>query len=80
MLDQALGLLDHHFGHLHMAGRRLVEGGRDHLADHGALHVGDFFRPFVNQQNDQVNAGVIGRNRLGDILQNDGLAGARAAP
>jgi hypothetical protein len=29
VLDQALGLLDHHLGDLHVALRRLVEGGRD---------------------------------------------------
>jgi hypothetical protein len=44
MLDQALGLLNHHFGDLHVAHRRLVEGRGDNLALHRALHVGDFFR------------------------------------
>ena len=32
VLDQALGLLDHHLGHLHVALRRLVEGRGDDLA------------------------------------------------
>jgi hypothetical protein len=31
VLDQALGLLDHHLGDLHVARRRLVESGRHHL-------------------------------------------------
>src|SRR6266446_239251 len=31
MLDQALRLLDHHLGDLHVAARRLVEGGSDHF-------------------------------------------------
>ena len=44
VLDQALGLLDHHVRHLHVARGGLVEGGGDHLALHRALHVGDFFR------------------------------------
>ena len=32
VLDEALGLLDHHLGDLHMALRRLVEGRADDLA------------------------------------------------
>ena len=32
VLDQALGLLDDHLGHLHVALRRLVERRRDDLA------------------------------------------------
>ena len=43
VLDQALGPFDHHFGHLHVAGRRLVEGGADHLGVDRALHVRHFF-------------------------------------
>jgi hypothetical protein len=53
VLDQALRLLDHHLGDLHVARGRLVEGRGDHLALHRALHVGDFLRPLVDQQHDQ---------------------------
>ena len=42
-----------------------------------ALHVGDFFRALVDQQNDQEALGVVGGDRLGDVLQQDRLAGAR---
>ena len=59
VLDQALGLLDHHLGDLHVALRRLVEGRRDDLAADRALHVGDFFRPLVDEQDDQVHLGVV---------------------
>ena len=77
MLDQALGLLDHHFGHLHVANRRFVEGRGHDLALHRPLHVGHFLRPLVDQEHDQVALGVIGGDRLGDVLQEHGLAGAR---
>ncbi len=77
VLDQALGLLDHHLGNLNMAGRRLVESRRNHFALYGALHVGNFFRPLVDQKYDQINLRVIGGDRLGDIFQNNRLAGAR---
>ena len=77
VLDEALGFLDHHLGHLHVALRRLVEGRRDHLAVDRPLHVGDFFRPLVDQQHDQIHLGVIRRHRLRDALQQHRLAGAR---
>ena len=77
MLDEALGLLDHHFGHLHMAHRRFVEGRRNDFALYRALHIGDFFRPLINQQDDEIAFGMIGGNRLGDVLEKNRLAGAR---
>ena len=76
-LDQALGLLDHHLGDLHVARGRLVEGGGDHLALHRALHVGDLFGPLVDEQHDQDHLGVVGGDGVGDVLQQHGLAGAR---
>ena len=77
VLDQALGLLDHHLGDLHVARGRLVEGRGHHLALHGALHVGDFLRPLVDQQHDQVAFRMVGGDRMGDVLQQHRLAGAR---
>ena len=77
MLDQALGLFDHHFGDLNVARRRFVEGRGDHFAAHRALHVRHFFRALVDQQHDQIAFRMIGRDRLRDVLQQHGLAGAR---
>ena len=77
VLDQALGLLDHHLGDLHVAGGGLVEGRGDHLALHRALHVGDLFRALVDQQHDQHHLGVVLGHRVRDRLQQHGLAGAR---
>ncbi len=77
VLDQALGLFDHHLGDLHVARRRLVEGRGNDLALHRALHVGDFLGPLVDQEHDQIALGVIGRDGLGDVLQDHRLAGAR---
>ena len=44
---------------------------------HGALHVGDFLRPLVDQQHDQRDLGMVGGDVVGDGLQHHGLAGAR---
>ncbi len=77
VLDQALGLLDHHLGNLDVAARRLVEGRGDDLAVDRALHVGDFLRPLVDQQHDQDDLGIIVGDRAGDVLQEHRLAGPR---
>jgi hypothetical protein len=74
VLDQSLGLFDHHLGDLDVADGRFVEGGGDHLALHRTLHVGDFFRPLVDQQDDEVAFGMVGGDRLGDVLHHDRLA------
>ena len=54
VLDQALGLLDHHLGHLHVAAGRLIEGRGHDLALHGARHLGHFLGPLVDEQHDEV--------------------------
>ena len=72
--DQALGALDHHFGDLNVALGRLVEGGTDDFAAHGALHFGHFFRALVHQQHDQVDVRVIGDQSVGQVLHQHRLA------
>ncbi len=78
-LRQALGLLDDHFGDLHVACGRLVEGRGDDFAAHRALHLGHFLRPLVDQQHDQHDVRMIGGDRVRDVLHQHGLAalGAR---
>jgi hypothetical protein len=73
-LDQALGALDHHFGHVHVARGRLVEGGGDDFALDRALHFGHFFRALVHQQHHQVHVGVVGGDGVGDVLHHHRLA------
>src|SRR6516162_4897663 len=75
VLDQALGLLDDHFGDLHVTRRRLIEGAGNHLALHRALHLGDFLGPLVDEQHDQIDLGMIGGDGSGDVLQQHRLAG-----
>ena len=73
--DQALGALNHHLGHMHVASGRLVKGRRDHFAAHAALHFGHFFRALVHQQHHHHGVGVVGSDRVGDVLHHHGLAG-----
>ena len=75
VLNQALGLLDHHFSDLYVARRRLVEGRGNHFAAHSALHFGYLFRALVDQQDDQVALGVVAGDVRGDVLQHQRLTG-----
>src|SRR5688500_5215005 len=69
VLDQPLRLLQHHLRHLHVPVRGLVEGRGDHLAVHGPLHVRDLLRTLVDEEDDQHDLGMVGRDRVGDGLQ-----------
>src|SRR5580704_17554526 len=77
VLDETLRLFDHHFGDLDVTSGGLVKGRGDDFAFHRALHVGNFFRALVNQQDHQNNFRMIRGDRVGDVLQEHGLAGAR---
>ena len=76
VLNQAFGFLDHHFGDLHVALGRFVERRRNHFAVDRTLHVGDLFWPLVDQQDDQVDLGMVPDDRLRDTLQQHRLTGA----
>ena len=43
------------------------------------LHVGDFFRPLVDQEHEDVQVGIVRQRRLGHLLHEDRLAGPRRA-
>src|SRR5947208_389944 len=75
VLDQALRLLDHHLGDLHVARGRLVEGRGHHLAAHRARHLGHLFRALVDQQHDQGHVGMVRHQGVRGVLQHHRLAG-----
>jgi hypothetical protein len=56
---------------------RFVERGTDDLSLNRPHHVGDFFRPLVDEQHDEKNLRVVRGNRVGDVFKQDGLARAR---
>ena len=60
-----------------MTRRRLVKGRADDFAMNGALHVCDFFRALIYEQDDERDFRVVAGDRVGDVLQQHGLAGAR---
>src|SRR5690606_13694380 len=59
VLNQTLGLLDHHLGDLYVARWRLVKGRGNYFTAHSALHFGYFFRTLVNQQHNQVTFWIV---------------------
>ena len=77
MLNQTLGLFDHHFGDLNVALGGLIKGGGYNFALHRALHVGHFFRTLIDQQDQKINVWMVLGNRMGDILHQHRLTGAR---
>ncbi len=77
MLDEPLGLLQNHFRHLHVPGRRLIESGTNHLSLDGTLHIRHFLGTLVNQQDNQGDFRVIAGDGIGNALQEHRLAGAR---
>ena len=60
VLDHTLGFFDHHFRHLDMPLGRFVKGRTNHFgAAARAFHVGDFLRPFVDEQDEQIGLGIV---------------------
>ena len=76
-LDEPLGLLDHHVRDGDVARRFFVERRRDHFGVDVGDRVRHFFRPLVDQQNDERDFGMILDDRIGDLLEENRLAGAR---
>ncbi len=60
-----------------MAAAVAVRAAGDHLTLDGAAHVRDLLGPLVDEQHDEVHVGVILGDGLGDVLEEDRLAGAR---
>ncbi|OIQ64492.1 hypothetical protein GALL_539570 [mine drainage metagenome] len=54
-----------------------IEGRGNYLTLDRALHVRDFFRTLVDEDNHQVALRVIGRDGIGNRLENHGLSGFR---
>ncbi len=75
--DEAHGPVEDQFCDLDVVVRGLVEGGVDDLAVDRALHVGDFFGALVDQKDDQLGFRVVDGDRVGDLLEENGLAGFR---
>ena len=56
---------------------RAVEGRCNDLALDYGTHIGHFFRALINQNNHEVNLGVVQLDCLGDLLDDHGLTGLR---
>ena len=78
VLDYSAGLLHDHFGHLDVPCGLLVERAGDDFDRIGsvAAEIGHFFGPLIDQQHDDVHVRVVFRDRIGDLLEDDGLAGS----
>ncbi|MGC4033387.1 MAG: hypothetical protein QM754_16980 [Tepidisphaeraceae bacterium] len=73
-LGAALATLDDELGQVQVLVDGVVVGRGVNRARHVPLHVRDFFRALVDQQQQQLRLRVIGMNAAGDVLQKDGFA------
>ena len=76
-LDEPLRFFEHDLGYLDVSLGLLVEGGGDDLARDVALEVGHLLGPLVDEQDEEVDVGVVLGDRVGDLLEEDGLARLR---
>ena len=77
VLNQALGLLDHHLGNLYVTTGRFVKGRRHDFTTHGTFHLGNLFRALIDKQHHQVDVRRIGTNCRSNVLQQHRLTGFR---
>ena len=76
-LRHPLAALDHQLREPNMALDIAVEATGDHVPLHRPPHVGDLLRPFVDEEHDERQFGVVGRHRLRHLLEEHGLARPR---
>ena len=83
----AFGLLDHEPGDSAVVGSVAVVAGVDHLGSavlpagprsaQITAHLGHFLGPLVDQQHHEEDLGVVDLDPVGQVLEQDGLAGSR---
>ena len=76
-LREAFGSFHDELGRAHVAGRVAVGTAGHHFAANRPAHLRDLFGPLVDEQHDEVHLRMIRGDGLGDVVQEDGLAGAR---
>ena len=75
MFDQTLGFFHDNLRHLGMTLRRLIKCGANDFGGFDlALPVGNFFRSFINQEDNQDNFRMIRNNGPRHSLQEHGLS------
>src|SRR5918997_1253563 len=78
LLDQTLDTLQNEFGDGDVVVGGLVEGRGDDLGLlYTALPVGNFLGALVREHHEEFGLGVVGRDGLGYLLEDRGLAGLR---
>ncbi len=76
-LGEALAAFDRQLGQANVAFDIAVEARSEDFALDDPLHIGDFFGPLIDQQHDHRDIGIVGRDAVADMLNEDRLAGTR---
>ena len=74
-LDEALRLFEYHVRYLNVTLGRLIKRGTDNFGAYGALHICNFLRALIDEQNDQLHLGVIANDTIGHFLEENRLTG-----
>jgi len=73
----SFGFFQNDIGHLDVSFCRFVESRRNDFGSYAPCHVCYFLRTFIDQQDDQINFGVIRSDRVGNLFQQYGFTGFR---
>ena len=66
-------MFEHEFSNLNVVLGALIECGIYDFALDGSLHVRNFLRTLVDQENDELAGRIIGCNGISDLLEQDSL-------
>ena len=72
-LRHALCFFQHDAGNLHMTIGLLIKGRSNYFGPYTPGHVCYFFRTFVNKQNNEIHFGMVFRDGIGDLFQQNRL-------
>ena len=72
---KSFGFFQDDIGDFSMSFSRFIKSGRNNFCIHMTLHIGNFFRPFIDKQDDQVSFRMIICNGIGNFLQDNGFTG-----
>ena len=75
VFDQALGFFDHHLRDLYVARGGFVECRRDDFSFDRASHLSHLLGALVDEQHHEMYFGMIGGNRVSNVLHQHGLTG-----
>ena len=73
--NQAAGFIQHNLGNLYVTIGRLIKSGGYNFGLYAALHVGNLFGSFINEEDDHVYLRMVVGNSIGNVFEQHGFTG-----